>query len=492
MIQNYIFIFFALYTVMLFVIMWITSRKADNDTYFTGNRKSPWFVVAYGMIGASLSGVTFMSVPGDVLKTDFTYYGVVLGYLIGYLVIAYVLLPIYYKANLTSIYQLLGDRFGKEAQKTGSILFIVSRLLGSALRMYLVIFVLQFLVFDSWGIPIWLTAIFIVAIIYTYTAKGGVKTVVWTDLLQTTFFLAALIFTIIAIMKNIDFTLVESIQMMNDQGILRVFNTNWQEGNYFLKQIIGGMFIAISMTGLDQDMMQKNLSCKNLKSAQRNVMSFSIILLFVNLFFLFLGGLLIIFAQENGLDLSGMKTDQIYPYIASEYLGISVAILFVIGLIAAGYSSADGTFAALTTSFCVDILGIKNKNYSEKEQYKIRRWTHAMMSVLFLLVIVFFSSFHNDALITIIFKVAGYTYGPILGLFVFGIFTQRKMKNNWLIPIFSLLTPTIIYIIAANSAKWLNNYQFGFELIIVNGLLMLGLLWAGSTPENRKLEKKVS
>ncbi len=480
MIQNYIFIFFLLYTAMLFVIMWLTSRKANNDTFFTGNRKSPWFVVAYGMIGASLSGVTFMSVPGDVYTTNFTYYGVVIGYLLGYLVIAYVLLPIYYKANLTSIYQLLGERFGVEAQKTGSILFIVSRLLGSALRMYLVIFVLQFLVFDAWGIPIWLTAVFIVAIIFAYTARGGVKTVVWTDLLQTTFFLAAVVFTIIAIMKNIDLTIPESLQEMNKQGVLTFFNTDWRASDYFVKQLVGGMFIAISMTGLDQDMMQKNLSCKNLKSAQRNVMSFSIILMFVNLFFLFLGGLLIIFAQENGIDISEMKTDQIYPYIASEYLGIGVALLFVIGLIAAGYSSADGTFAALTTSFCIDILNIKEKNYSEKQQYKIRRYVHAMMSVLFLLVIIYFSSFHNDALIRIIFKVAGYTYGPILGLFVFGIFTNREMKSKWLIPAFSIITPSIIYVIAHFSKQWLNGYMFGFELIIVNGMLMLCLLMMGS------------
>ncbi len=478
--QHYIFIFFALYTVLLFLISWFTSRKATNDTYFTGNRQSPWFVVAYGMIGASLSGVTFMSVPGDVLNTQFTYYAVVLGYIFGYLAIAYVLLPIYYKANLTSIYQILGRRFGMEAQKTGSILFIASRLLGSALRMYLVIFVLQFLVFESWGIPIWLTAIFIIIIIFLYTSKGGVKTVVWTDTLQTTFFLAALVFTIIAIMKNLNISVSDSLQSMNSQGVLKIFNTEWREGTYFLKQMLGGMFITISMTGLDQDMMQKNLSCKNLKESQRNVMSFCSILLFVNLLFLFLGGLLILFAQKNGINIHDMKTDQIYPYIASEYLGVGVALFFVIGLIAAGYSSADGTFTALTTSFCVDILGINEKKYTEKQRINIRRWVHAVMSLLFLLVIILFTSFHNDALITIIFKVAGYTYGPMLGLFTFGLFTKREMLNRYLIPVFSVLTPTIIYFVAKNSEQWLGGYKFGFELIIVNGLLMFGLLVLGS------------
>jgi Na+/proline symporter len=291
--QFLIFILFLSYTLILFLVSWITSRKANNDTYFRGNRKSPWVVVAYGMIGASLSGVTFMSVPGDVVTTQFTYFSVVLGYILGYLAIAFILLPLYYKLNLTSVYQFLGSRFGVEGQKTGSLLFIISRLIGSALRMYLVIFVLQFFLFDSWGIPMWLTSILMILTIFLYTFKGGIKTVVWTDIFQTTVFLFALGATIFIIFKDINFTFGEALSSMQLSGYTKVFVTDWRAHNYFLKHLFGGMFITIVMTGLDQDMMQKNLTCKNLKDAQRNMMSFTSVLVIVNAFFLLLGGLLL-------------------------------------------------------------------------------------------------------------------------------------------------------------------------------------------------------
>ena len=424
------------------------------------------------MIGASLSGVTFMSVPGDVVNTQFTYFGVVLGYILGYLVIAYLLLPLYYKLNVTSIYQFLGSRFGNEGQKTGSLLFIISRLIGSALRMYLVIFVLQLFLFNSWGIPMWGTSIIMIFTIFLYTFKGGIKTVVWTDTLQTSFFLIALVTTIFIIFKDVNISFGEVFSSMQTSGYTKMFVSDWRAHNYFLKHLLGGAFITIAMTGLDQDMMQKNLSCKNLKDAQKNVLSFTGILIIVNALFLLLGGLLLVYAQQKGIDLAGLNSDQIFPSIALNYLGIVAAGFFVIGLVAAGYSSADGTFAALTTSFCFDILNMERWTTSEKQQTLIRRLVHIFMSLLFLGVIIVFSNYHNDALIRIIFMIAGYTYGPLLGLFAFGMFTKRVIKSGWLIPTLAVLIPCIVFFLSKYSTILFGGYKFGFELLILNGGLM--------------------
>lgn len=485
--QTLIFSFFVFYVVLLFVITGITSRKADNKTYFTGNRKSPWFVVAYGMIGSSLSGVTFMSVPGDVYTTQFTYLGVIIGYVLGYLVIGGLLLPLYYRQNVTSIYEYLGNRICDSAHKTGSVLFFVSRLLGSALRMYLVIFVLQVFVFDGWHIPIWLTSIVMIAIILLYTFRGGLKTVVWTDMLQTTFLIGALVITIIVIMKNMGGSFSDIWNAMEIAGkggtdCRTMFNMDWRNNSYFLKQIIGGMFITIAMTGLDQDMMQKNLSCKSLKDAQRNMLSFTSILVIVNLLFLMLGGMLLVFAQSKGIDLSAMATDRIYPEIAFKYLGRVGALVFVFGLISAGFSSADGTFTALTTTVCYDILKIENRFPSEEKQMKVRRLVHLVISMLFLLVIIVVSNHHNDALIRIIFTVASYTYGPLLGLFVFGMFTKREIpeRRRWLIPVIAIVIPSLCYVLSSHSVQWLAGYKFGYELLFLNGLLVFGSLMAVS------------
>ncbi|MDL2308583.1 sodium:solute symporter [Bacteroidales bacterium OttesenSCG-928-B11] len=469
---NIIFIFFVGYICLLFFITWLTSRKADNKTYFTGNRKSPWFVVAYGMIGASLSGVTFMSVPGDVATTQFTYFGVVIGYILGYFAIMYFLLPLYYKLRLTSIYEYLGDRLGEEAHKTGSVFFILSRLLGSALRMYLVIYVLQIFVFDAWGVPIWITAVIMIFIILLYTFKGGIKTVVWTDTLQTTFLVLALILTIHYIFKDLNFSFPVIWDKMESAGYTKVINTDWRSHNYFIKQIIGGMFITIAMTGLDQDMMQKNLSCKTLKDSQRNMMSFTGILVIVNALFLLLGGMLMVFASEKGIDISGMPTDRIYPEIAFNYLGMGAAIVFVLGLIAAGFSSADGTFTALTTSVCYDLIEIEQRYKTEKQRGMVRRIVHILIAMLFLAVIIIFSNHHNDALIRIIFNVAGYTYGPLLGMFAFGMFTNRIIKNGKLIPAIAVIVPTVCFFLSKYSEQLFNGYKFGFEMLIVNGFLV--------------------
>ncbi len=467
-----IFVCFIIYTILLFLVSWLTSRKADNNTYFTGNRKSPWFVVAYCMIGASLSGVTFMSVPGDVATTQFTYFGVVLGYILGYLSIVYILLPLYYKMNLVSIYEYLGKRFGIEAHKTGSLLFIISRLVGSALRMYLVIFVLQIFIFDDWGIPIWLTAIIMIFIILLYTFRGGIKTVIWTDLLQTTFLITALIITLIVIFREMNCPFADIWSSMNNAGYTKVFQTDWHSNTFYLKQIFGGMFITIAMTGLDQDMMQKNLTCRNLKDAQRNMLTFTGILVVVNAMFLLLGGFLLVYANKLGVDISAMPTDRIFPELAFNHLGKITAIVFVIGLIAAGFSSADGTFAALTTSVCYDFLNIEKRFKSVKEKIWVRRIVHVVISLLFLSIIIIFSNYHNDALIRILFTIAGYTYGPILGIFSFGIFTKRTIKYPPLIPVIAILIPTICFFISKYSEVLFSGYKFGFEMLIFNGLLI--------------------
>ncbi len=495
--QALVFSFFLFYVILLFVITGITSRKADNKAYFTGSRKSPWFVVAYGMIGSSLSGVTFMSVPGDVYTTQFTYLFVVVGYILGYLVIGLLLLPLYYKINVTSVYEYLGARIGTEAHKVGSVFFFISRLLGSALRMYLMIFVLQIFVFDGWNIPIWLTAIVMIVIILLYTIRGGLRTVVWTDTLQTTFLLTALVITIVMIMKSMDGSFSDIWQQMATAGkggtdCRRVLNLDWRDNSYFLKQIVGGMFITIAMTGLDQDMMQKNLSCKSLRDSQRNMFTFTVILVVVNILFLLLGGMLLAFAQRNGIDISNMPTDRIYPEIAFNYLGKVGALVFVFGLISAGFSSADGTFTALTTTVCYDILQIEKRYPSEKKQTQVRRVVHLVISLLFLMVIIIVSHHHNDALIRIIFMVASYTYGPLLGMFMFGIFTQRRIvkRRRWLVPVIAVLIPTFCYVLSSHSIQWLGGYKFGYELLLVNGTLVFLSLLAISSRKNGKEKEK--
>ncbi|MDR1757672.1 MAG: sodium:solute symporter [Bacteroidales bacterium] len=478
--------FFISYILLLFVISWATSRGSKNTTYFTGNRKSPWFVVAYGMIGSSLSGVTFMSVPGDVATTQFSYFGVVLGYILGYLVIITVLLPLYYRLRQTSIYEYLGSRFGQVEQKTGALLFIISRLAGSALRMYLVIFVLQRFVFNAWGIPVWLTASFMIVVISLYTFRGGVKTVVWTDTLQTTFMILALILTIVVIFNDLNFNLSQTWYAMNEAGYTRFFNTDWHEHDYFLKQVFGGMFITIAMTGLDQDMMQKNLSCKNLREARFNMMSFTGILVIVNSLFLFLGALMLLYARQNGIMLTGMPTDGIYPELAFNHLGIFVGGTFVIGLIAAGFSSADGTFTALTTSVCYDLFHIETRFHGERPRTLFRYLVHLIISVLFLFIIIVCAHYHDDALIRIIFTVASYTYGPILGLFAFGGFSRRKTRYPVLVPVIALLSPLFCFILSSFSKSLLHGYEFGFELLIINGLFTFFMLWLNSIKDPNK------
>lgn len=489
--ENLILVIFIAYTLLILLVAHLTSRKTSNNTFFTGNKKSPWFVVAYGMIGASLSGVTFMSVPGGVYSGQFTYFGIVLGYVIGYAVIAFLLLPLYYKLNLTSIYSYLEIKFGKSSEKTGALLFIISRLVGSAIRMYLVVFVLYEFVFKTWGIPFWVPAVIFIVLILVYTFKGGIKTVVWTDTLQTTFLLLAALMTIIIILKSLNISLGELMSISSERGYTKLFETDWSHGKFYVKQILSGAFITITMTGLDQDMMQKNLTCKSLKDAQKNVLTSSFFFVIVNILFMSLGAALIYYAQETGIQLptneSGVVVnDKIFPTVAFS-LDKMTSIIFMIGLIAAGYSSADGTLTALTTTFCFDFLHFdKNDKISEEQKTKYRKFIHVGFALIYLFVIIIFRPFHNESLIDKIFEIAGYTYGPLLGLYSFGLFMKNRKPNDKYVPFIAICSPIISYILNLYSKDILFGYQFGFEILIVNGLITFIALLLISKKENIK------
>jgi Na+/proline symporter len=455
---------------MLFAISWITSRRANNQTFFIGNRSSPWLVVAYGMVGASLSGVTFISVPGWVGDTQFSYMMVVIGYLLGYFTIARVLLPLYYRLNLTSIYSYLESRFGFWSYKTGAFYFLLSRVIGASFRMFLVVNVLQLFVFDAWNIPFGITVSLFILLIWVYTFRGGIKTIVWTDTLQTTFMLLAVGISVYLISSELDLSLAGLIATVDESKLSRIFITDFTSRQHWLKQFISGAFIAIVMTGLDQDMMQKNLSCRNLKDAQKNVITLSWILVPVNLLFLFLGAALYIFAAQKGILIPEL-TDDLFPTIAIRHLSIFAGLTFFIGLIAAAYSSADSALTALTTSFSVDFLGIEKKELnSERRKIRIRTIVHIGISLTVLIVILIFRAINDQAVIQKLFTIAGYTYGPLLGLYAFGLFTKWQVRDKW-VPVIAIISPVICYILSINSQSMLYGYKFGFELLIVNGLL---------------------
>ena len=466
---------FVAYTILVFVITYITSRKADNQTFFIGNKVSPWYVVAYGMIGASLSGVTFMSIPGWVRDTHFSYMVLVLGYLFGYFVIAKVLLPLYYRLNLTSIYSYLENRFGFWTYKTGAGFFLLSRTLGASLRMFVVINVFQVFVLDAWGIPFWAGVLIFITLIILYTLRGGIKTIVWTDTLQTTFMLLAVILSIIFISKQMHFSVGELIAGVKHSDASNMMVYDWRAKNYFLKHFLGGAFIAISMTGLDQEMMQKNLSCRNLREAQTNMFTFSGTLVFVNLMFLFLGAVLWMYANAHAINIK--YTDDLFPMIAFNYLGPIAGIVFLIGLISAAYPSADGALTSLTTTFYFDFLGIdKIKHISNAKKQAFRYMIHISIALIFLIVIVIFRKINDKAIIDKLFTIAGYTYGPLLGFFSFGLFTKWKVKDGW-VPFVAVLSPVICYMLSANSEQLFNGYKFGYELLILNGLLTFSGLY---------------
>tara|TARA_B100000809_G_scaffold111195_1_gene109813 strand:+ start:31774 stop:33204 length:1431 start_codon:yes stop_codon:yes gene_type:complete len=459
---------------VLLGISYFTGKNDSNASFFKAEKKSPWYIVAFGMIGASLSGVTFISVPGWVQTSQFSYMQIVFGYLAGYFVIAYVLLPVYYKANITSIYEYLLTRFGTVSHKTGAFFFFVSRVLGASFRLFLVASVFQYFIFDAWNIPFELTVVLSILLIWMYTFKGGIKTIVWTDTLQTVFMLTAVVAAIYIICDSFQWSIIDAYHSEEFKSYSQIiFNNDINNSKHILKSFFGGMFIAIAMTGLDQDMMQKNLTCKNTKEAQWNILSLGFILIIVNFVFLFLGALLYIYADKNGIEIPTIdgktKTDLLFPQIAlNENLGFPIAIVFILGLIAAAYSSADSALTSLTTSFCFDFLSIEQKEKSK--QKSIRKKVHIGVSVLLVLVIILFKHVLEDNVISSLLKVASYTYGPLLGLFAFGIFTKRTIKEKY-VPLIAFVSVALTALLNYKAADWFNGYQFGYELLIFNGFI---------------------
>ena len=458
----------VLYFSILLTISWYTSRNATSESYYLGNKQSPWFLVAFGMIGDSLSGVTFISIPGTVAKDQFSYMQLVLGYLLGYFVIARVLLPLYYKLNLTSIYSYLGERFGSSSEKTGSFFFLLSRLIGAAFRLYISAAVLQIFIFNQWGIPFWLTTTIVIALILLYTYRGGIRTLVWTDSVQSGFLLVGVILSIIVIASQLNLSFTGIFTTVRDSPYSKIFFWDWQEKSFFFKQFFSGVFIAIVMTGLDQNMMQKNLSMRTLPDAQKNIYWFVSILVIVNLFFVSLGALLYTFATSSGIPVPA-KTDELFPLLALNHLGSFAAVVFVLGITAATFSSADSVLTTLTTSFCIDFLKMKSDKETVKQK-NTRHAVHISFAVILLFIIILFREINNDAVINSVFKVAGYTYGPLLGLFAFGLYMKAKVKDK-LVPIICVIAPVLSYYLDTNSVTLFNGYKFGFEILILNGLL---------------------
>ena len=488
-----LFIFVIGYFVLLLVVAWLTSRNSNNESFFIGNRSSNWMLVAFGMIGTSLSGVTFVSVPGGVGSSNFYYFQVVLGYLLGYAVIAFVLIPLYYKMNLTSIYTYLEKRFGINAHKAGAFFFILSRTVGATARLYLVISVLQIFIFNDLGIPFILTALVILALILLYTFEGGVKTIIYTDTLQTTGMLVGLVVCIIAVIKALGTDFGGAWTMMTEQGYTNIFNWDVKAGSFAVKHIIGGMFIAIAMTGLDQEMMQKNISVKTLKDSQKNIMTFSMVLILVNFLFLVLGGVLYLYASANGIK---VPPDDLFPTIAlSKAFSGSIGIIFIIALISALFPSVDGAITSLTSCFCIDILGLQKSNGTEKEKKRTRLKVHFSFAIVFFLMVLIFKWMNDKLIIDFILKFAGITYGPLLGLFAFGILTKRKLKESliWTVCIIAPLLALILDMVSNPawyeaklhmklgldrlSAAIFSGYKIGNELILINGIITFIGLW---------------
>ena len=468
----------AVYFVALLSIAWWTGRNADSAGYFLGNRQSPWWLIAFGLIGDTLSGVTFMSVPGEVGTKHFSYLQVVLGYVVGYWIIAEALLPLYYRLQLTSIYSFLGQRFGPITQRTGALFFVLSRTLGAAARLFLAVDVFQLFVFDQFGIPFAVTAATVIVLMLVYTYRGGIQTLVWTDLLQSIFLLLGLVLSIVAIGRAMDLNLVGMFQRVVQSPTSQVFVMDWRAPNYFWKQFISGALIAVVMTGLDQNSMQKNLSCRSLADARRNIHAFVPILVLVNLLFLSLGTLLHEFAQAKGIAMPD-RTDRLFPTLALGHLGGFAALVFVLGLTAATFNSADSVLTTLTTSFCVDFLRMDVRTDLTEAGRAVRRHVaHISFAVLLLAVMLVFRALHKDSVLSAVLKYAGYTYGPLLGLFALGMFTRIQLRDGW-VPVACVAAPVAALVIEQNSARWFGGYKMGFEVLLLNGLCTVLLVLIG-------------
>lgn len=486
--------FLVAYFGVLLTVSYFTSKgSADNSTFFVANRNSKWYMVAFGMIGTALSGVTFISVPGAVGASNFSYFQFVLGNAVGFLIIAYVLLPLYYKMKLTSIYTYLEERFGYLTYKTGAGIFLVSRTIGSAFRLYLVAIVLQHFIFDAWNVPFAITVTLCLVLIWLYTNKGGLKTIIVTDTLQTTFLVTAVILSIYFMAKGLDFGIVETFEAVKESSYSKIFF--WEDfiGSKanFWKQFLGGVFVTIAMTGLDQDLMQKNLSMGTIKEAQTNMITFTSVFVVINIFFLAVGALLYIFAEKNGIDVSTLATrDYLYPEIALNHLSIVPAIIFMMGLTAATFATTDSALTALTTSFCVDFLNFnKKENPNDPALVRKRNLVHLTFSVIMLLVILVFKLINDDSVVNAIFTAASYTYGPLLGLFIFGLFT-KKAVNDKLVPYICVASPLILFFLNTYVISVYTNYVIGLDLIIHNALITVMLLWL--TSPGKASEKALS
>ncbi len=479
-----LFSFVIAYFLILLGVAWYTGKNSNNESFFIGNKNSNWMLVAFGMVGTSLSGVTFVSVPGAVAKESFAYFQVTIGYLLGYLVIAYVLLPLYYKLNLTSIYNYLQGRLGFTSYKTGASFFILSRTLGATARLYLVVNILQEAILNSFHVPFWATTLIILAMILLYTFEGGVKTIVWTDTLQTTCMLAGLVICVFYILNTLHMGFGESLQVMHDKGYSKIFFTNPDSKLFFVKQIIAGAFITITMTGMDQEMMQKNISVKNLKDSQKNVISMSVVLMFVILIFLFLGGLLYLYATQLNIDVTG---DKLFPAIALQHMPPFVSVIFIIALISALFPSADGAITALTSTFCIDIIGMKRRtDLTDAQQKRMRQKVHLSFAAIFLLFVMVFKWINDSSMIGLILKVASFTYGPLLGLFTFGILMKRTVKDK-LVPFVCIAAPILCFILDKYQKLIFGSFELGLELLIINGMItFLGLLLI-SKPQTKQI-----
>ncbi len=471
-------IILVVYFGVLITVSFYSARGADTNTFFTANRQSPWWLVAFGMIGTSLSGVTFISVPGAVGNIGFSYFQVVLGYIIGYLIIGTVLMPLYYRMNLISIYGYLEKRFGFWSYKSGAGFFILARTVGSAVRLYVAVEVLQIALFNGLGVPFEVSVLITIALIWLYTFKGGVKTIILTDSLQTLFLISAVVLTIVLISQQLGLSFGGLVNSIQGSEMSQIFFWDANDPKNFFKQFIAGIFIAIVMTGLDQDLMQKNLTCRNIGEAQKNMFWFTCTLVFVNFMFLSLGVLLYIFAKREGIAIP-VRTDDLYPLLALNHLGLAVGITFLLGITAATYASADSALTALTTSFCIDFMNVENR--PEAERSRIKHIVHIGFSLLFFVVIIAFKQLNSKEVITAVFDIAGYTYGPLLGLYTFGIFSKRPVLDR-AVPFICLAAPVLTYIVNENSAAWFGGYKFGFERLLLNGLFTLLGLWAVSRP----------
>ena len=463
------------YFALLLGVAWATSRNATNDSFFIGNKSSNWMLVAFGMVGTTLSGATFISVPGNVGRDGFGYAQILIGYVIGYIAVAYILLPLYYRLKLTSIYHYLDVRLGRRSYQSGASFFIISRLLGATARLYLVVNILQAIILDSLGVPFWMTTLVILAMILMYTYQGGVKTIVWTDTLQTSCMLFGLVACIVFLLGRLDLSVGQSLVQMGERGLSTVFTFNVDSPSYYLKQIIAGAFIVVTMTGMDQEMMQKTISVKTLRDSQKNLLTLTLILVVVLMLFLFLGGLLYLYAPVAGVTATG---DKIFPAVVMGHLPAAVQIIFLVALISALFPSADGAITALTSSFCIDLLGLqKRTDLSEAAKIRWRQRVHLGFAFLFLLLVLVFKMVDDPSMINVILKLAGYTYGPLLGLFAFGLLTTRALNEKW-VPAVAVAGPVLCALLEYNQALLLGMYRLGLELLIINGILVFAGLFA--------------